>query len=97
MKKILILFISIILFLPVFAQEQTDSLKTKRLDEVIIKGKALFDMERLTPVEGTNIWSGIKILYVDHFILLARPNISAFNRSKSFHIKQSFSLDNNFV
>ena len=60
MKKILILFISIILFLPVFAQEQTDSLKTKRLDEVIIKGKALFDMERLTPVEGTNIWSGKK-------------------------------------
>ncbi len=60
MKKILILFISIILFLPVFALEQTDSLKTKRLDEVIIKGKALFDMERLTPVEGTNIWSGKK-------------------------------------
>ena len=46
--------------LPVFAQAQIDSLKTKRLDEVIIKGKSLIDLERLQSIEGTNIWSGKK-------------------------------------
>ena len=43
-----------------FGQDQTDTIKTKRLQEVVVKGQRLFDMERLPPVDGTYIWSGKK-------------------------------------
>ncbi len=57
MKRLLILLIAT---LPIPVLAQVDSLKTKRLEEVIIKGKALYDLERLQPVEGTTIWAGKK-------------------------------------
>ena len=59
MRKILISGI-VIISIPVFAQGQGDSLKTKRLEEVVITGKTLFDIERLPSVDGTNLWSGKK-------------------------------------
>ena len=46
--------ISILLFISgaaVSAQEQTDSLKTRRLDELVIEGQREIDVERLPPIE----------------------------------------------
>ena len=55
MQKLLTLLIAI-LQIQALAQERVDSLDTKRLEEVIIKGKSLFDVERLQSVKGTNMW-----------------------------------------
>ncbi len=41
-------------------QEHMDSIKSKRLEEVVVKGQRMFDIQRLPPVEGTYIWSGKK-------------------------------------
>lgn len=42
------------------AQQQPDSLATKRLDEVVIEGDKEINVERLPAIEGTHIWSGKK-------------------------------------
>ncbi len=42
------------------AQQQPDSLSTKRLDEVVIKGDKEINVERLPAIEGTRIWAGKK-------------------------------------
>ena len=55
--SILLLFISCV---AISAQEQTDSLKTRRLDELVIEGQKEIDVERLPAIEGTRIWSGKK-------------------------------------
>ncbi|MEK6782753.1 MAG: TonB-dependent receptor [Bacteroidota bacterium] len=59
MKKLLTLLIAI-LQIPALAQERVDSLSTKQLEEVVIKGKSLFEIERLSAIQGTHIWSGKK-------------------------------------
>ena len=51
--------ISLLLPSGILAQ-QNDSLKTKRLDEVVIKGDRQADLNRLPSLEGTRIWSGKK-------------------------------------
>jgi len=59
MKKlstlILILFSS-----AAWSQEQTDTLRTKLLNEVEVKAQRLYDMDRLPDIKGTHIWSGKK-------------------------------------
>lgn len=40
--------------------QDADSLQTKELNEVIIRSKRLYDMERLPEVDGTYLWSGKK-------------------------------------
>ncbi len=59
MKKLLTL-IFVILQVSALAQDHVDTLATKRLAEVVIKGKSLYDLERLPSIEGTHIWSGKK-------------------------------------
>jgi hypothetical protein len=55
--SILLSFISCV---AVSAQQQTDSLQTRRLDELVIEGQKDIDVERLPAIEGTRIWSGKK-------------------------------------
>lgn len=43
-----------------FGQQQPDTLRLKRLDEVEVKGQRLYDLDRLPEYEGTNLWSGKK-------------------------------------
>ncbi len=43
-----------------FGQEAQDSLKSKQLNEVVVKGVRLNDLEQLPKVSGTRIWSGTK-------------------------------------
>lgn len=60
MKRLYIL-ICCICFSPVLmAQENTDTLKTKRLDEVVVHGLRLYDLGRLPEKRGTNLFSGKK-------------------------------------
>lgn len=40
--------------------QQPDTLRSKRLEEVEVKGKRLYDVDRLPEYEGTNLWSGKK-------------------------------------
>ncbi len=42
------------------AQDQKDSIKTKRLDEIVVKGLSETNIERLPEIEGTRIWTGKK-------------------------------------
>jgi Fe(3+) dicitrate transport protein len=42
-----------------FAQ-QTDTLETRRLDELVIEGESENNVERLPAIEGTRIWAGKK-------------------------------------
>ena len=51
----------VLLLLPIGLWAQlTDSLKTKRLDEIVIKGVRQEDLTRLPPIEGTRLWAGKK-------------------------------------
>lgn len=59
MKSFIFLLISGI-SVSVFAQEQTDSVKTTHLEEVVVKSQRLFDIERLPETKGTYLWSGKK-------------------------------------
>lgn len=43
-----------------YAQEQKDSLETKRLEELVVEGKEEINVERLPAIDGTRIWSGKK-------------------------------------
>ena len=43
-----------------WSQGQTDSIQTRRLDEVVIKGQQEINVERLPDITGTRIWSGKK-------------------------------------
>ena len=58
MKQFYILCFSI--FLTQMAPAQQDSIKSKKLDEVIIKSHRIFDMERLPALQATYLWSGKK-------------------------------------
>src|SRR5688572_31304460 len=51
----------ILLFIPgaVLAQQE-DSLETRRLEELIIRGQKEINVERLPDISGTRIWSGKK-------------------------------------
>lgn len=40
--------------------QESDTIRSKQLDEVEIKGKRLYDLERLPAVQGTYLWSGKK-------------------------------------
>ncbi|HEX6224913.1 MAG TPA: TonB-dependent receptor, partial [Chryseolinea sp.] len=60
MRRTTIFVLLLISGAAVSAQGQNDSVKTRRLDEVVIKGKKEIDIERLPPIEGTRIWSGKK-------------------------------------
>lgn len=42
------------------AQDRKDSLATRRLDELVVKGQKEVDLDRLPPIEGTRIWAGKK-------------------------------------
>jgi hypothetical protein len=35
-------------------------LSTKQLEELVVKGQRVLNLERLPPVEGTRIWAGKK-------------------------------------
>ncbi len=59
MKLLTTLFFMITSVLLGFAQSPTDTLKTKRLEEVTIVGERQ-DISRLRSFEGTRIWSGKK-------------------------------------
>ncbi|MBA4054700.1 MAG: TonB-dependent receptor, partial [Marivirga sp.] len=60
MRNIFVLSIIFIVTQLSYGQDQADTIKTKRLEEVVVKGQRLFDIQRLPPVEGTYIWSGKK-------------------------------------
>lgn len=59
-KKIKILFSIIWLASTAFAQEETDSIRTRQLGEVTIEGHKLFTIERLPKIQGTYLWAGKK-------------------------------------
>ena len=54
--------LTVIITLTVFAvrAQEGDSLRTTRLDEVVVKGEKLFTIERLPKVQATYLWSGKK-------------------------------------
>lgn len=58
MKQFYILCFSILLTQIALAQQ--DSIKSKKLEEVIIKSHRIFDMERLPALQATYLWSGKK-------------------------------------
>lgn len=58
--KLLIFLASVFLSTIVWGQEASDTLRSKRLDEVEVKGQRLYDLERLPDSQGTNLWSGKK-------------------------------------
>ncbi len=43
-----------------WSQDQLDSIQTRRLEEVVIKGQQEINVERLPEIAGTRIWSGKK-------------------------------------
>ena len=51
-----------LLFTPgaILAQEKADSIETRRLEELIIRGQKEINVERLPEIAGTRIWSGKK-------------------------------------
>ncbi len=51
-----------ILTLTIFSvqAQEADSMRTTRLDEVVVKGEKLFTIERLPKVQATYLWSGKK-------------------------------------
>ena len=55
-----ILFLVLVLSKTASAQEDVDSIRTKRLDEITIEGDKLFTIERLPKIKGTYIWTGKK-------------------------------------
>lgn len=60
MKQVLLLLqICLCCVSPCFCQD-ADTLETKRLDEVLIRGQKEINIERLPDIEGTRIWSGKK-------------------------------------
>ena len=60
MKRILLIIFLSSIALNVCAQDQFDTIQTKRLDEVVVKAQRLNDLERLPETEGTRLWSGKK-------------------------------------
>lgn len=58
--KVLIFLASVFLSTIVWGQEPSDTLRSKRLAEVEVKGQRLYDLERLPDSQGTNLWSGKK-------------------------------------
>ncbi len=58
MKQFYILCFSILLTQIALAQQ--DSIKSKKLEEVVIKSHRIFDMERLPALQATYLWSGKK-------------------------------------
>ena len=55
-----ILFLVLVLSKTASAQEDVDSIRTKRLDEITIEGNKLFTIERLPKIKGAYLWSGKK-------------------------------------
>ena len=49
-----------LIFLTQIAPAQQDSIKSKKLEEVVIKSHRIFDMERLPALQATYLWSGKK-------------------------------------
>jgi Fe(3+) dicitrate transport protein len=60
MKTLLMIIFSISLASDAWSQDQGDSIETRRLDEVVIKGQQEINVERLPEIAGTRIWSGKK-------------------------------------
>jgi Fe(3+) dicitrate transport protein len=58
--KLLIIIVSVFFTTIALGQELPDTLRSKRLDEVEVKGQRLFDLERLPDSRGTNLWTGKK-------------------------------------
>jgi len=56
----LIGIIAVFLSTAAWAQEQPDTIRSLRLDEVEVKGQRLYEIDRLPEYEGTNLWSGKK-------------------------------------
>lgn len=56
----LIGLIGVFLTTVALGQQQSDTIRSKRLDEVEVKGQRLYDLDRLPEYEGTNLWSGKK-------------------------------------
>ncbi len=59
-KYLKIIFLVLVLSKTASAQEVVDSIKTKRLAEIIVEGNKLFTIERLPKIKGTYLWSGKK-------------------------------------
>jgi Fe(3+) dicitrate transport protein len=59
MRQGLIIFL-ISIVSAAWSQGQQDSIQTRRLDEVVIKGQQEINVERLPDITGTRIWSGKK-------------------------------------
>ncbi len=60
MRKTLIIIFLIGVVSVAWSQEHQDSIETRRLDEVVIKGQHEINVERLPDIAGTRIWSGKK-------------------------------------
>jgi len=60
MKQVLLLLQIFLYCASLCFCQDTDTLKTKRLDEVIIRGQKEITIERLPDIDGSRIWSGKK-------------------------------------
>ena len=60
MKDPLIVILVVGVIKVAWSQDQRDSIQTRRLDEVVIKGQQEVNVERLPDISGTRIWSGQK-------------------------------------
>ncbi len=58
--RVLTCIVFIFLSVRVCGQEVADTIRSKQLDEVEVKGIRLFDLERLPDSRGTNLWAGRK-------------------------------------
>jgi Fe(3+) dicitrate transport protein len=70
LNRLLFFALSLIVLPSVILAQQTDTLTTKKLEEVIIKGECQTDINRLPSFDGTLVWTGkknevISIKYLD--------------------------------
>ncbi|MEQ1585915.1 MAG: TonB-dependent receptor [Cyclobacteriaceae bacterium] len=58
--KLIVFVVSVFFTTMALGQEQPDTIPSKRLNAVEVKGQRLYDIDRLPEYEGTNLWTGKK-------------------------------------
>jgi Fe(3+) dicitrate transport protein len=58
--KVIVFIVSVLLTTMALGQEQPDTIPSKRLDAVEVRGQRLYDIDRMPEYESTNLWTGKK-------------------------------------
>lgn len=58
--KVIVFIVSVFFTTMALGQEQPDTIPSKRLDAVEVRGQRLYDIDRMPEYESTNLWTGKK-------------------------------------